>query len=398
MIVRWAIPVLSLLCLSVSLAQEGMEQWYEVRAEIQYRPDRSGVVRMVFRRDWLTDIHFYFYDGAGSQPILYASLRSVGYLLDVRTVPDPQNADQELLLFYTVAQYPVGHLWRIDPERKRIHRVLECTYLDTAHLVTKRLVIEWKPAHYILAEGLYNFQLMARRLWKWDERKRRFIPSWWRVVEPADGFFAWMDKIEQQYDKLGMPCAPPEPVLAEKAARFDYFTLWQKAYLDHSRTQYSVQLAYNQEEAYLCVYKPLAKGAQLLRCTKMDWLGGLVISLQAVPNPDNPSRSLVVTVGENGWCKIWRIDPQTMRPVVVLDGALLDVSRIHEGVVTEWTQALSLVKDAGWDAYPAAFRNPKAMAYRVWRWDKRKQRFVVASSWRIGKWSRTDYRRFGFWE
>lgn len=398
MIVRWAIPVLPLLCLSVPLAQEGMEQWYEVRAEIQYRPDRSGVVRMVFRRDWLTDIHFYFYDGAGSQPILYASFRSVGYLLDVRTVPDPQNADQELLLFYTAAQYPVGHLWRIDPERGRILRVLEGTYLDTAYLVTKQLVTQWKPAHYVLGEGLYDFQLMARRLWRWDERRLRFVPSWWRVAEPTCRFFDWMDKITDQYDKLGTPCPPPEPLSAEKTARFDYYTLWQKGFLDNSGTQYHVQVACNEEEVYLSVYKPLAKGLRLLRCTKLDWLGGLVISLQAVPNPDNPSRSLMFACDENGWCKIWRVDPKTMRPVMVLDGSLLDVSRIREGIVKEWTQALSLVKDAGWDAYSPAFRNPKAMAYRVWRWDKRKQQFVVASSWRIGKWSRADYRRFGFWE
>lgn len=213
-----------------------------------------------------------------------------------------------------------------------------------------------------------------------------------------------MDKLADQFDKLGLPCTPPEPVPAEKLARFDYPALWLKAYLNNS--VYYVQLAYDGYVAYFSVYKPLAKGRKLLRCTRLGWSESpifkgwfdLPIAVRTVSAPDDPRRSLIVAYDKTGQCMVWRINPETMRPVVVIEGCFLDVSQIHKGIVKEWEQALSLVKDAGWNAYPPAFRKPEAMAYRVWRWDERKQRFVVASSWRMGKWSQVDYRRFGFWE
>lgn len=391
------------LCYQSPSTDDNGEQWYELRTELSYRPDKSCGVRVVFKHDVWTDVHFYFYNNDSAQLVMYTKLEAPGYLLDVSAVPDPVNPDQELLLFYTAAQYPIGHLWRVDPERRRIRVVLEGTYLDTAYLVTKRLVTEWIPAHYVLAEGRYDFQLMAKRLWKWDDKRGRFIPSWWYVAESTYRFFNWMDKIMDQFDKLGTPCAPPEPVPAGKMARFVYPDLWLKAYLNGS--VYYVQLAYDGYVAYFSVYKPLAKGRKLLRCTRLEWSKlpiverfRLPIAVRTVSAPDNSRRSLIVAYDETGQCMVWRINPETMRPVVVMRGYFLDVSQIHKGIVKEWEQALSLVKDAGWDAYPPAFRNPKAMAYRVWRWDKRKQRFVVASSWRIGKWSRADYRRFGFWE
>ncbi|MCS6830981.1 MAG: hypothetical protein NZ749_10105 [bacterium] len=383
--------------LQSSEADGGGQQWYEIRTHLDYRPNKSCEVRVVFRRDVWTDIHFYFYDSDRSQPVLYTRHRGVGYLLDVSAVPDPLNPEQELLLFYTAAQYPVGHLWRIDHEKRTIQRVLEGTYLDTAYLVTKRLVSEWKPAHYVLAEGRYDFQLMAKRFWVWDDKRRRFIPSWWRVEEPTYRFFRWMDELTGQFDKLGTPCAPPEPVPTQRIAKFDYYTFWLKASVDGSVKPYHLQVAYNGDEAYLSIYQPSDRGSKLLRCTKLEELGW-VIAVRAVPDPERPLRSLVAVYDESGRCIVWRINAKTLRPVVVMEGYFLDLSQIGKGIVKEWTQALSLVKDAGWDAYPAAFRDPKAMAYRVWRWDKCKQQFVVTSAWRIGKWSRENYRRFGFWE
>lgn len=383
------------LCYQSPSTDDNGEQWYELRTELSYRPDKPCMVRVVFKHNVWTGVHFYFYNSDGTQLVMYTKLKDPGYLLDVSAAPDPVNPDQELLLFYTAAQYPVGHLWRVDPERRRIQVVLEGTYLDTSYLVAKRLLTEWIPAHYVLAEGRYDFQLMAKRLWKWDDKGGRFIPSWWHIAEPTYRFFDWMDKIMDQFAKLGTPCASPEPVPAEKLARFDYPALWLKAYLNNS--VYHVQLAYNGYIAYFSVYKPLAKGRKLLRCTELGWFG-LPIAVRTVPFPDSSRRSLIVACDEKGKCMVWRIDATTMRPVVVVEGSFLDVSQIHKGIVKEWVQALSLVKDAGWNAYPPAFRNPKAMAYRVWRWDRRKHRFVVASSWRIGKWSRADYRRFGFWE
>lgn len=165
-------------CYQSPLTDDNDEQWYELRTELSYRPDKSCVVRVVFRHDVQTDVHFYFYNNHNAQLLMYAKLENPGYLLDVSTVSDPVNLDQELLLFYTADQYPIGHLWRVDPERRRVQVVLEGTYLDTAYLVTKRLVTEWLPAHYVLAEGRYDFRLMAKRLWKWDDKGGRFIPSW----------------------------------------------------------------------------------------------------------------------------------------------------------------------------------------------------------------------------
>lgn len=379
--------------------EEEGAQWYEERLMgFDYRPDKSCVVRVVFRRDLYENIHFYFYDDESLQLLMHLEMPSVGYLLEVRTVPDPHYPDLDLLLFYTAAQYPVGRLWRVDPERRRIQRLLEVTYLDPDYIATRQVVAEWIPAHYVLAEGDYDFGLMAKRLWRWNDKEGRFIPSWWRIAEQTYGHFHWIDQITDQFDKLGTPCNPPEPVPANKEARFAYHQLWlRKVRLDDSGAQYDVHLAYDTEEAFFSVFRSVGGKRRLLRCTRMDSFA-YATRLEAVPDPANPRRSLIVVYTAGCWATICRVNPISLRPVTVMDGCWLDLSRIREGVVKEWKQALRLVKEAGWYAYPPAFRKPEAMAYRIWRWDGRKRQFVLASSWRLGKWSCANYRRFGFWE
>ena len=379
-------------------------QWYEVRnlkLDVDGEPYEA---RIVFTRELFEDIHLYVYDWSRTPKLLmHTHNLAFGQFLDAMTVPHPDNPENELLLVYSMGQYPRGTLWYIDPKRKRVRKLLEGNYLDATYLFTRKVVTEWTPAHYVLAEGEYDFQLMAKRDWKWDTRRQRFVPGKWRVAEPVYGYFDMIDRIMAQSETVGSPCNPPEPVPAEKEAKVWYLENWLRGVrLDNSHRTYNIQIANNWNEAYLSVYEASGKQPRLVRCTRIDigYVIGYITSLQAVPDPDNPRRSLVMVCNDEEGCIIWRIDPKTMRPVpLIAKGTkLLDVLRVSKGILLEWRQALLVLVLEGWDAYPPAFRNPKAMAYRVWRWDKRKQRFVVASSWRIGKWSRTDYRRFGFWE
>lgn len=382
------------------------QQWYEIDVSLRYNDERYEV-RLVFTRNEEEDIHLFICEEGRntSRVLMHTKFHAVGYFLDAESVPDPEDPSRDLLLIHTVSQYPMGHLWRIDLKGKRIQKLLEGTYLDARYLFSQQVVTEWTPAHYVLAEGWYDFQLMAKRSWRWCKRSRCFVPTWWRIAEPTYEYFHWIDKLTEQYETIGTPCEPPKPVPADLEAKGQYLERWARSVrLSKAAKRYDIQVAYSGgvgvvDESYLSIYETSGKRARLVRCTRIDDLGlGHVISLRTVPDPNDPGRSLVVVYTENGRCVIWRIDPNTMRPVVVMDEFFLDVSQIQRGIVKEWTQALSLVKEAGWNAYPPAFRDPKAMAYRVWRWDRRRQRFVVASSWRLGKWSRADYRRFGFWE
>lgn len=375
-------------------------QWLEVRNIALDVEGRRYEARIVFTRELFEDIHLYVYDWSRTPKLLmHANKLAFGRFLDAMTVPHPDNPENKLLLVYSVGQYPRGTLWYVDPRRKRVRKLLEGNYLDATYLFTRKVVTEWLPAHYVLAEGEYDFQLMAKRDWKWDTRRQRFVPGKWRVAEPQYGYFDMIDRIMAQSEAVGSACDPPEPAPAEMEAKVWYLENWLKGVrLDSTSRTYNIQIASDGREAYLSVYAASGKQPRLVRCTPLSNFG-YVVSLRAVPYPGNPHRSLIVVCKGDESCVIWRIDPETMRPVQLMEEtAGVDVSRISQGIVLEWKQALLVLVLEGWDAYPPAFRNPKAMAYRVWRWDKREQRFVVASSWRIGKWSRADYRRFGFWE
>lgn len=386
-------------CNSTSQGRKGDLQWYEVR---DIALDVKGVryeVRIVFTRELFEDIHLYVYDWSRTPKLLmHVNKLALGRFLDAMTVPHPDNPENKLLLVYSVGQYPRGTLWYVDPKRKRVRKLLEGNYLDAAYLFTRKVVTEWLPAHYVLAEGVYDFQLMAKRDWKWDTRTQRFVPGRWRIADARYSYFNMIDKMLDQIETIGTPCNPPE-VVPQLEAKQQYLENWlQGVRLDNSPRTYNIQIASNGDEAYVSVYEASGKKTRLVRCTRLSNFG-YVVSLRAVPSPDNPRCSLIVVYKGNEGCVVWRIDPETMRPVQLMEEtAGIDVSRISQGIVLEWKQALLVLVLEGWDAYPPAFRNPKAMAYRVWRWDRRKQRFVVASSWRIGKWSRVDYRRFGFWE
>ena len=374
-------------------------QWYELRFQLRYHPGDSCTVRVVFTHDWLQEIHFYFYDPATSRLLMHATHSSVGYLLDVRSVKDPLYPDQQLLLFYTAAQYPVGYLWRVNPQQRWFQKVLEATYLDATHLLTKRQVTEWIPAHYVFAEGKHHFELMAKRSWLWQKNTRRFVPTWWQVAKPCLSFFEWIDRLSDRFDQIGKPCPAPAPVPDGLEAKEQYMELWTKAIrLDNTNRRYRVQMACNgstADDAFLCVYESTAVGSRLLRCTRLASFGH-VLQLRAVPHPDNPQISLIVAYRDTGKGTVWRVDPETMRPVVLLDEFFIDTSRLGKGIVVQWAQALALVGDNIGLSYPPAFRKPGAMAFKVWQWDKRRHRFVCNSAWRIGGWSGKDWQRFGF--